>query len=41
MLLLLFFIGVPLLEISLFIQVGGAIGLGWTLAIVIATAAFV
>lgn len=38
MLLLLFFIGVPLLEISLFIQVGGAIGLGWTLAIVIFTA---
>lgn len=38
MLLLLLFIGVPLLEITLFIQVGGAIGLGWTLAIVIATA---
>ncbi|MEN8842343.1 MAG: FxsA family protein [Octadecabacter sp.] len=38
MLLLLLFIGVPLLEITLFIQVGGTIGLGWTLAIVIATA---
>jgi len=38
MLLLLLFIGVPLLEITLFIQVGGAIGLGWTLAIVIFTA---
>ncbi len=38
MLLLLLFIGVPLLEITLFIQVGGVIGLGWTLAIVIATA---
>lgn len=38
MLLLLLFIGVPLLEITLFIQVGGAIGLGWTLAIVIITA---
>ena len=38
MLLLLLFIGVPLLEITLFIQVGGAIGLGWTLAIVILTA---
>lgn len=38
MLLFLLFIGVPLLEITLFIQVGGAIGLGWTLAIVVATA---
>lgn len=38
MLLLLLFIGVPLLEITLFIQVGGAIGLGWTLLIVIVTA---
>ena len=38
MLLLALFIGIPLLEITLFIQVGGAIGLGWTLAIVIGTA---
>lgn len=38
MLLLLLFIGIPLLEITLFIQVGGVIGLGWTLAIVIMTA---
>lgn len=38
MLLLLLFIGIPLLEITLFIQVGGAIGLGWTLAIVVLTA---
>jgi UPF0716 protein FxsA len=32
------FLAIPLIEIALFIQVGGAIGLGWTLAIVIATA---
>jgi UPF0716 protein FxsA len=32
------FLAVPLIEIALFIQVGGAIGLGWTLAIVVATA---
>ena len=32
------FIAVPLIEIALFIQVGGAIGLGWTLAIVVLTA---
>ncbi len=38
MLLLLLFIGIPLLEITLFIQVGGVIGLGWTLAIVVLTA---
>lgn len=38
MLLLLLFIGIPLLEITLFIQVGGAIGLGWTLGIVVLTA---
>lgn len=38
MLLLLLFIGVPLLEITLFIQIGEVIGIGWTLAIVIATA---
>jgi len=38
MLLLVLFIVVPLIEIALFIEVGGAIGLGWTLAIVIATA---
>jgi len=38
MLLLLLFIGIPLLEITLFIQVGGIIGLGWTIAIVILTA---
>ncbi len=38
MLLLLLFIGIPLIEITLFIQVGGAIGLGWTLFIVVATA---
>ena len=36
--LLLLFIGIPLLEIALFIQVGGAIGLWSTLAIVIVTA---
>lgn len=36
--LLLLFIGVPVLEIAVFIEVGGKIGLGWTLAIVIATA---
>lgn len=32
------FLLVPLIEIALFIQVGGAIGLGWTLLIVITTA---
>lgn len=32
------FVAVPLIEIALFIQVGGAIGLGWTLAIVVLTA---
>ena len=36
--LLIAFIAVPLIEITLFIQVGGAIGLGWTLAIVVITA---
>ncbi|MDB2407448.1 FxsA family protein [Jannaschia sp.] len=36
--LLLFFIGVPLLEITLFIQVGGFIGLWPTLLIVVVTA---
>ena len=32
------FLAIPLIEIALFIQVGGAIGLGWTLLIVILTA---
>jgi UPF0716 protein FxsA len=36
--LLIAFIAVPLIEISLFIQIGGTIGLGWTLAIVLITA---
>lgn len=36
--LLILFVAIPLIEIALFIQVGGAIGLGWTLAIVLATA---
>jgi UPF0716 protein FxsA len=36
--LLILFIAIPLIEIALFIQVGGVIGLGWTLAIVLATA---
>lgn len=36
--LFLIFVGVPLLEIALFIQVGGLIGLGWTLATVVLTA---
>ena len=36
--LLLLFLAVPLIEIALFIQIGGAIGLGWTLAIVVLTA---
>lgn len=38
LLLLIAFIGVPLLEIAIFIQVGGVIGLGWTLALVVLTA---
>ena len=36
--LLIAFIAVPMIEIALFIQIGGAIGLGWTLAIVLITA---
>lgn len=32
------FLTVPLIEIALFIKVGGIIGLGWTLAIVVITA---
>lgn len=38
MLLLFAFILVPMIEIGLFIKVGGLIGIGWTLAIVLATA---
>jgi UPF0716 protein FxsA len=33
------FLAVPLIEIALFIQIGGAIGLGWTLLTVVVTAA--
>ena len=29
---------VPIIEITLFVQIGGAIGLGWTLLIILATA---
>ncbi|NNE60795.1 MAG: FxsA family protein [Woeseia sp.] len=36
--LFLLFLIVPLIEIALFVQIGGAIGLGWTLAIVVITA---
>ena len=36
--LLFLFILIPMIEIALFIQVGGVIGLGWTLAIVLLTA---
>ena len=36
--LLLAFVAVPMIEIALFITIGGAIGLGWTLLIVLATA---
>lgn len=36
--LLLAFVAIPMIEIALFIQVGGVIGLGWTLLIVLATA---
>lgn len=36
--LLLAFVAVPMIEIALFIQVGGVIGLGWTLLVVLATA---
>lgn len=32
------FVAIPIIEIALFIKVGGAIGLGWTLAIVLSTA---
>lgn len=36
--LLAIFIGIPLIEIALFVQIGGEIGLAWTIIIVIATA---
>ena len=36
--LLVVFILIPMIEIGLFIKVGGLIGIGWTLAIVLATA---
>ena len=36
--LLAIFIGIPLIEIALFVQIGGRIGLAWTIIIVIATA---
>ena len=29
---------VPIIEITLFVQIGGAIGLGWTLLFILATA---
>lgn len=32
------FLAIPLIEIALFIQIGGAIGLGWTLLTVVITA---
>jgi UPF0716 protein FxsA len=32
------FLAIPLIEITLFIQIGGAIGLGWTLTTVVLTA---
>ncbi|WP_227269164.1 FxsA family protein [Roseobacter weihaiensis] len=32
------FLAIPLIEITLFIQIGGAIGLGWTLFTVVVTA---
>ncbi|MFK7763330.1 MAG: FxsA family protein [Roseobacter sp.] len=32
------FLAIPLIEITLFIQIGGIIGLGWTLATVVVTA---
>lgn len=38
--LFLLFVAIPLIEIALFIQVGGLIGLGWTLLTVVLTAAF-
>ena len=31
---------VPIIEITLFVQIGGAIGLGWTLLVILATAMF-
>jgi UPF0716 protein FxsA len=38
LLLLLLFIGIPIAEIAVFIEVGDQIGLGWTLASIFATA---
>lgn len=32
------FLAIPLIEIALFIQIGGVLGLGWTLLIVVLTA---
>ena len=37
-LLLFILIGVPLVEIFLFIEIGGAIGAGWTVLLIFATA---
>jgi UPF0716 protein FxsA len=36
--LLLAFIAIPIIEIAVFIQVGGVIGLGWTIALIVLTA---
>jgi len=34
------FLVVPIVEVALFVVVGGRIGVGWTLAVVVATAVF-
>jgi UPF0716 protein FxsA len=39
LILFILFLGIPLIEVYLFIVVGGAIGAGWTIALCIATAA--
>ncbi len=39
LILFILFLGIPLIEVYLFIVVGGAIGVGWTIALCIATAA--
>lgn len=39
LILFILFLGIPLLEVYLFVVIGGAIGVGWTIALCLATAA--
>jgi len=38
LILFILFLGIPLLEVYLFVVIGGAIGVGWTIALCLATA---